>query len=54
MINRRRGPRALLSILALVAGMLAIYVQPVNATLQLLKPTASDPATFSGKGGSLQ
>jgi uncharacterized repeat protein (TIGR01451 family) len=51
MINRRRGPRALLSILALVAGMLAIYVQPVNATLQLLKPTASDPATFSGKGG---
>lgn len=47
----KRRPRALVLVLTLALAMLTLAVQPVDATLLLLKPSPTDPATFSGKGG---
>lgn len=46
---RRMGAHLLLAT-ALVGAML-VTANPASATLQLLKPTPSSPATFSGHGG---
>jgi hypothetical protein len=50
-IIRNRQPQAILLVLALALGALTLSAQPATATLQLLKPSPTDPATFAGTGG---
>jgi len=46
-----RGLRSLIIVIALVFVAASVGAQPAAATLQLLKPSPTDPATFAGMGG---